>query len=340
MAEEFLNLSRKDRKDAIGTAATSSGRPAHLLEKDVWVVWVLAILFESKSAANLVFKGGTSLSKAYKAIDRFSEDIDVTYSIRALIPKTVGKAPDALPLNPSQRKKWVGEINIELPKWITKEILPLFQARVKGIKASAKVRADKDCAFIDYEQEAEGYGYVKPTVKIDFGARSTGEPSEIHAVYCDAAEHLPDLVFPTASPRVMSAERTFWEKATAIHMYCLTGKLPGEAIARHWYDVVCLDKAGYVKAALNNNIVAQDVAHFKDVFFPAKDRNGNQISYVNAVSGSLQLVPTGAELERLRVDYEKMVADRLLTDSVKKFDTMIGQCRQIQERARKVAGAR
>ena len=74
MAETFLDLSPADRLEALGVAATTSGRPLHLLEKDVWVVWALAALFESRFASRLVFKGGTSLSKAYQAIRRFSED--------------------------------------------------------------------------------------------------------------------------------------------------------------------------------------------------------------------------------------------------------------------------
>ena len=82
MAEAFLSLSAKERIEALGVAATASGRPAHILEKDVWVVWTLSTLFESEFGNHLVFKGGTSLSKAYGAIRRFSEDIDVTYDIR------------------------------------------------------------------------------------------------------------------------------------------------------------------------------------------------------------------------------------------------------------------
>lgn len=86
MAETFLDLSPEDRREALGVAATSSGRPEHLLEKDVWVVWVLAALFESQYAGHLTFKGGTSLSRSYQAILRFSEDIDVTGYLQ-LVPE-------------------------------------------------------------------------------------------------------------------------------------------------------------------------------------------------------------------------------------------------------------
>lgn len=84
MDEVFLQLSVEDRREVLGVAADRSQRPAHLLEKDVWVVWSLSALYGSPLGDHLVFKGGTSLSKAYKVIRRFSEDVDLTYDIRAL----------------------------------------------------------------------------------------------------------------------------------------------------------------------------------------------------------------------------------------------------------------
>ncbi len=90
MAESYLSLSREDRLEALGVAATASGRPIHLLEKDIWVVWAIDALFSADFGKHLVFKGGTSLSKAYNVIGRFSEDIDVTYDVRELIPELVG----------------------------------------------------------------------------------------------------------------------------------------------------------------------------------------------------------------------------------------------------------
>ena len=96
MAEAFLTLSADDRREALAVAADRSGRPLHLLEKDVWVVWTLATLFGSDLGEHLVFKGGTSLSKAYHVIRRFSEDVDLTYDIRAIAPDLVGENGEAL----------------------------------------------------------------------------------------------------------------------------------------------------------------------------------------------------------------------------------------------------
>src|ERR1700681_1542757 len=116
MAERYLTLSREDRLEALGVAATESGRPVHLLEKDMWVVWAMDGLFSSEFGKHLVFKGGTSLSKAYDVIDRFSEDVDVTYDVRELIPGLVaGGAP--IPRNNSQARRWRDAIDEKLPAW-------------------------------------------------------------------------------------------------------------------------------------------------------------------------------------------------------------------------------
>ena len=86
MSESWFALSRADQAEALDVAAGRTGRPAHLLEKDIWVVWALSAIYASPLADKLTFKGGTSLSKVYKIIDRFSEDIDLTYDIRELVP--------------------------------------------------------------------------------------------------------------------------------------------------------------------------------------------------------------------------------------------------------------
>src|SRR5919201_5415775 len=94
---DFFQLSPEERLEVLGVAATASGRPLHLLEKDIWVVWTLQALFASKHGAHLVFKGGTSLSKAYGVIGRFSEDIDLTYDIREIAADLIEKSGSAVP---------------------------------------------------------------------------------------------------------------------------------------------------------------------------------------------------------------------------------------------------
>jgi hypothetical protein len=334
MADSFLGLSCADKRDALVVAAALSGRREHLLEKDIWVVWALRALFDSDFAGHLVFKGGTSLSKAYQAIARFSEDVDLTYDIRALVPDLVGDSKDAIPTTRSQQDRWTDAVRERLPLWIQQSVTPALRTRLAndGLEADLVVEADR--LVIRYTPTATGTGYVLPAVLLEFGARSTGEPCEPRPVVCDAALHLPDLIFPTATPQVMMAERTFWEKATAIHVFCRGGRFRGpERFSRHWYDVVSLDQAGYAMSALADRDLARAVARHKSMFFREQDANREVINYEEAVSGVLKLVPKGPAIDVLATDYRAMVDDGLMFREAPAFDSLIESCRSIQDRA-------
>jgi hypothetical protein len=336
MAEGFLQLPKEERRDALGVAAAKSGRPTHLLEKDVWVVWALSVIFESEFGPHLVFKGGTSLSKAYGAVRRFSEDIDLTYDIRAIAEDLVGNpSPEAIPESKSQGKKWTEKIRERLANWVSDSALQLVRGAIEKEKLPANAPLEPGeihVIRIEYEQAGEESSYVKPIVILEFGARSTGEPCEQMPIKCDAAEHLPTLTFPVSTPRVMKAERTFWEKATAVHVFCLGGKVRDSRFARHWYDLAQLDASGHAAKAQSDKELALQVANHKSKFFAEKDGNGQSIEYSVAVSGSLQLVPTASRLAQLAEDYEQMVEDGLLVDAARPFEEIIEVCRRLQER--------
>jgi hypothetical protein len=328
MAEAFLRLSRDDQIEALNVVATQSGRPPHILEKDVWVVWTLQALFSSPSAGSLVFKGGTSLSKAYGVIDRFSEDIDITYDIRELISDLTGDDEDPIPPNDSQQRKWRKAIEAKLPAWVEADIAPHLRAQLKADGLTAQVEAQGDRVWVRHAPASDGWGYMTPDVMIEFGARSTGLPIDTIPVECDAAAYLPDLDFPTATPRVMRAERTFWEKATAVHVFCRQGRLTAERLARHWYDLVRLDDAGYADRALADRELARHVADHKASFFAAKG-----IDYLQAVSGGLRLLPEGDLKVLLRADYDAMIEGGLLSPHAPSFEDLMARCRDLQDRA-------
>jgi Nucleotidyl transferase AbiEii toxin, Type IV TA system len=331
---EFFQLSAAERMDALNVAADASGLLPHLLEKDIWVVWSLQHLFAGPFAQHLVFKGGTSLSKAYGVIRRFSEDVDLTYDIRAIAGDLVGDAEAPLPASKSQEKKWTSEIRARLSEWVGAEIVPRLKRDLVQHAYPATVRAQGGKVFIDYVPLSIGTGYVAPSVMLEFGARSTGEPSVPRAIQCDAATHLQGVEFPIATPRVMLAERTFWEKATAIHVFCAQGEFRGgDRFARHWHDVARLDAAGFADAAIADKALACAVADHKSVFFAEKNSHGEAIDYHAAVAGQIQLVPDDGALAKLASDYQHMVDDGLFLDDVEPFEALLDQCRAIQVKA-------
>lgn len=338
---EFFQLSIAERLDALNAVADISGLPPHLLEKDIWVVWSLHQLFTGPYAEHLVFKGGTSLSKAYGVIRRFSEDVDLTYDIRAIAGDLVGDSDVPLPATKSQEKKWSKEIRARLSDWVATEIVPRIKQSLEQNGLPAKVRAEGDKVFIDYAPLVTGTGYVSPAVMLEFGARSTGEPSESRAIRCDAAEFLEAVTFPTATPEVMRPERTFWEKATAIHVFCAQGAFRGgDRFARHWHDVTRLDAAGFADAAIADSGLARAVADHKSRFFAEKNLHGEVVDYHAAVTGGLQLVPDDDALTKLAADYQQMVDDGLFLDDAESFETLLDQCRAIQAKANAIRSSK
>ncbi len=333
MAESFFSLSRADRKEALKAASARIGRPAYLLEKDVWVVWTLSALFQSTIAPVLTFKGGTSLSKAYSAINRFSEDIDLTCDIREFIPE-IKAGESGIPATASMAKKWSDIIRKSLPGWITGKVKPILLEALRQSKLDAEFTnsgTDKEKLLVNYPPLTEGSGYVSPTVQLEFGARSTGEPHEKKLITCDMAAKMPELAFPEASPNVMSIERTFWEKATAVHVYCRQAEAPSVRFSRHWYDLVEISQTVYFQDAVGDKDLAQEVARHKEMFFREKDSKGKPISYLNAVKDDIQLVPQGKAYQDLALDYGKMTEAGLI-QSPPSFEKIMTDCGKIESK--------
>jgi hypothetical protein len=145
-------------------------------------------------------RAGTSLSKGYGVIRRFSEDVDLTYDIRTIASDLLGNSGATLPRSKSQAKKWTDAIRARLPKLLSNKIAPLLTESLGSQGIAASVETDGDKIYLRYDPLASGYGYVAPAVTLEFGARATGEPNELRDVICDAASYLPTVDFPTARP--------------------------------------------------------------------------------------------------------------------------------------------
>lgn len=339
MAESYFSLSDGDRTEALELGRERTGRPAHLLEKDIWVVWTLGTLFGSPVGADLTFKGGTSLSKAYRIIDRFSEDLDLTYDIRKLIADLTG-GEAFLPTSRSQAGKWTKAVRDRLPEWIAGAVQPAIQDALNQAKLGATLEvagADNDKLLLHYPGVKQGTGYVAPVVTLEFGGRATGEPHSTMPVTCDIEGQVDGVSFPTASPVVMSVARTFWEKATAAHVYCAQGRIRGERYARHWHDLGAILRSRHFEAAIKDSEVARAVAEHKSHFFSEKDGAGHTVDYFAAVAGSLQVVPEGAAREALAADYASMLEDQVMVGDALPFEDLMAACAEVASRANTAA---
>ena len=215
MPEPFLSLGARDRADILRTVAARSGRPAIIVEKDIWVCWVLQALFSMPDPHPMAFKGGTSLSKVYRIIDRFSEDVDVSLDYRAF---NDGFDPFADAASRNQISRFSERLKDRVATYIRDAVAPALGTAAERLAADGRhnihIGDDGETIRFAYPSAVEDpAGYVRSEVLLEFGGRNVIEPNEQHEIAPDVAALIPDLDFPAATVTVLSPARTFWEKA-------------------------------------------------------------------------------------------------------------------------------
>ncbi|MBG6287822.1 nucleotidyl transferase AbiEii/AbiGii toxin family protein [Pseudomonas nitroreducens] len=326
---DFFELSADDQNEVLETAAQMLGRPAYVLEKDIYVVWALGRIFSAPIGNHLTFKGGTSLSKVYRLIDRFSEDLDLTYDVRQMLPR----ADTEIPPSRAQAGRWAEEVRDQLPGWIERVMVPLLAEAIAGAGIQLDLQQEGDKLYLHYPPRMPANSYIQPRVLLEFGARSTGEPHARHPVTSDLAQAgLEGVSFPEANPVVMDVARTFWEKATAAHVYCLQERLRSERFARHWHDLVSIASNAEFAGVISQRDIARKVAEHKSWFFREKAADDSVVDYHHAVAGNLRLVPTGGALSSLEEDYLSMTDGGMFESTPPSFAELMSACAELEKR--------
>ena len=311
--DAFLHMSVRDRRLACLKVTEVKRLQAASVDKDFWVCWTLRELVNLPDIGNkITFKGGTSLSKAWGLIERFSEDIDLVVNKDAL-----GFAGDASPdkaTSNKQRRRRLDELMAACQKWVQDRLRPaLEQAMTEryGTHDGWKLEVDPDmtdgqCLLLHYPSAfpTTEAGYVRPVVKIELGARSDDWPAESRTITPYVAEVLPQAI-PEAAFAVpsLAPERTFWEKAMLLHeeTFRPADKPRKERMARHYYDVWCLITRGVAdRAAVDKELFSRVAAH-REIFFRL-----SWVDYATLRPGSLRLTPPPDHRETWQSDYEEM----------------------------------
>lgn len=337
MAENYTDLDKADQKAILQTAAVSLGRAAAVLEKDIWVCWSLQALFEIPNHHPMAFKGGTSLSKIHGLIDRFSEDIDITLDYRKFDDIEYQKHPkkyDPFGVEATNtQSKYFGErLKAYAAGYVAEVVLPALQAKVATLNHAAAfnltLEDNGQSIYLAYPSVIEnGNEYLQPVVRLEFGGRNVIDPNARHKVEPYVKEVTQEVAYPDPEVTVLSAERTFWEKATLIHVACNRNKFEqtAERNSRHWYDLAQMSTSSIGKAAIVNRELLEDVVRHKQVFF----RYGNA-NYEACLQGGINLVPEDKALELLREDYQKMSTAGMMSEDPPKFDEIIESVREVQ----------
>jgi len=152
--------------------------------------------------------------------------------------------------------------------------------------------------------EEQSSRYLATNVLIEFGGRNITDPNEEHVVRPYAAEVLPELEFPEATVTVLAMARSFWEKATLIHVECnrTEFKASADRLSRHWYDMACLHRSGNIQHVIADRALLADVIRYKKLFYNAAYAN-----YDDCLAASLKLVPGNVFIEALGQDFQQMI---------------------------------
>ena len=329
MPEPFLSLGAGERADILRTVAADARRSAVILEKDIWVCWVLDALFSMPDPHPMAFKGGTSLSKVYGIIDRFSEDVDVTLDYRAFDD---GFDPFAEGASRAATRRFRDRLEDRVASYVHDVVAPALDAAAVRLAADGRhavqVGDDGETVRFAYPSAVEERdGYVASEVLLEFGGRNVIDPNERHAIVPDMAGLTDGLDYPAATVTVLSPARTFWEKATLIHTACHRRRLANgpDRLSRHWFDLACLAAHPVGRAALADRALLADVVRHKTVFFHAGNAN-----YDRCLDGRLRLVPDDDQLPALQSDYDAMRAARIVGDSAPEFGTLIEDIRSLE----------
>lgn len=313
--ETVAILTTAERKELFGETATKKNISPAIVEKDFWVCWVLKRIFEDPSLSKLLmFKGGTSLSKVFNLIERFSEDIDM------ILDWTI-----VTPINPMEQRsktkqeKLNKDINIHAITFIADELLPIIQKTIEPICSCAVDEINKHNINISYPS-AFSDEYLRPEVLLEIGPLASWLPSKSYSITPYAAEAFPD-VFNQTYCRVNSikAERTFWEKATILHQesHRPDDKPQPSRYSRHYYDMYKMAKSEVKEIALSDLTILNEVTEFKKRFYPR-----GWAKYDLAKQGTLKLVPSDFIQKNLRNDYKAM--ENMIFGSYPSFEEIMG----------------
>ncbi|RWC94621.1 MAG: nucleotidyl transferase AbiEii/AbiGii toxin family protein [Mesorhizobium sp.] len=313
------------------------GAPVGNVEKDFWVCWTLNSLYHERPAGEprLLFKGGTSLSKGYGLIQRFSEDIDVTVFRDDL--DEAASVEELEELSNKKRRAKLDAIRDACRAYITGPLRDFLTAQLADITNGAgrveldEADADGQTLLLWYpEVEPRDGAYVRPAIRLESGAKSALDPNRPITITPYVGEEAAGIDLTVADVTTIEATRTFWDKVVIAHglrrWYERRGELrqEGQRVSRHYYDLHCLLGSETGKVALGDLDLGTDCVRHARMFFDRPDYD-----LASAVPGSFAIAPAPMMVDALKRDYANTAA--MIFGTPPSFDDILESARQIEQ---------
>jgi Nucleotidyl transferase AbiEii toxin, Type IV TA system len=335
MRLKFLELPADERRLYFEQAALRRGLSPVILEKDFWVSWMLAVLFSSKFADVLVFKGGTSLSKVFGVIQRFSEDIDLSVAPEFLgMPDSKG-GPS---LSRNQAGKWMKKAEAACAHAVQEQLHPELERTIVGcleertgpwLQFDIDPNTNSPVLLFHYPTtQPDGFDYFKRAVKLEFGSLTDQKPVGHHSVRPWLADTFPSEFGDwNCDVIALELERTFWEKATILHSehHRPADKPTPDRFSRHYADTAALALHPIAAKAIEADDLLDRVVAWKNQFFAS-----SWARYDLAQPGTFKLVPPADRIPGLRRDYLTM-RDMYLAEPMN-FERIMGTLGELEGR--------
>ena len=332
--DNVANLSDAERRELFQQTAAARGFHPAIAEKDFWVCWVLMKLFASKQlASQIVFKGGTSLSKVHHLVERFSEDIDLVLNWEVLGYGKNGEDAWAKVPSLTQLDKFNQEFNKRAATYIASTLVHQVRELLSICpQVRAEVSEDDPQVISIHYPATFSLSALRPEVKLEIGPLASWVPSGMYPIRSFAAEEFPNVFkVPQCSVVALKAERTFWEKATILHQQAFRTKPMPRGYSRHYYDMHQLTNSPVAAEALADPSMLSDVVTFKERFYRSP-----WARYDLAVPGTFRLLPSAQGDKELASDFRLMSpmffgeppSWELITASLLKLEKAINELKQ------------
>lgn len=332
---KFLELSDSQRKSVYESVAIKVGLPAQVIEKDFWVTAILQTVFTLPVAKQLVFKGGTSLSKGWKLIERFSEDIDI-----AVDPIILGVPEGDL------TKKQIKKLRKTSSLFVLEQLTPMICEEVQReglhsfITVDAQPNGEGDNTYPEPRQIYLHYKsvfdkaltYLRPDVVLEVSARSLIEPTEPIQIKSILGEHLPVLPLTNSVIHTAIPAKTFLEKVFLLHeLFSVPGHgMIAEHKSRHLYDLYVMMNKDFAKKAVIDDILWESIRHHREIYTSVRD-----IDYTPDVRKRLRLIPREDILDTWRADYDAM-KESMIYGNKPSFDELLEGMSELQREFREI----
>ncbi len=333
--KNIARLPASDRSDLFRNTANRMKMSDSIVEKDFWVCFTLDCLFQrSPWKDSITFKGGTSLSKAYRLINRFSEDIDLILDWRVL---GYGKDEPWEDRSNTKQDAFNKEANCRAAEFLLREFVPAVKKILsEEIGENANIHIDQrdpQTVIFEYPRLFDGTGTLQ-VIRLEIGALAAWTPARTVPIIPYAAEQYPGL-FTQKETMVLTVtpERTFWEKATILHQEANRPEhldMPSRYF-RHYYDLFRMGQSAVREEAMKQADLLRKVADFKTKFYPRK-----WARYDEARVGTLKLIPPDYRFPALKNDYNAMRT--MFFGEIPAFDAVMDGIRQMEDEINTING--